>query len=88
MTQYYMLHTKVELPTTLKTVSVRVAADEEYTEVTVTDTKAAESYSTNILWSDVDDVELLAELFDIETVRVFRQIVKLLGRAYNLRNKD
>ena len=85
MTQYFMLHTEVELPMTLKTVSVRVGGDEEYTEVTITDAGAKESYSTNIRWEEVDDVDLLAELFELETVKVFKQIVTLLGRAYRLR---
>lgn len=84
MAQYYILHKEVELPMTLKTISVRVGADEEYTEVTITDAGAKESYSTNILWGEVDNVEILAELFELETVKVFKEIVTLLGKAYNL----
>jgi len=41
---------------------------------------------TPISWEDMDNVELLAETFANETVRVFKALVELLGKVYA--NKD
>lgn len=40
----------------------------------------------DISWDEIDNLDLVSELFDLETVRVFRIVAQLLGQARNLRS--
>lgn len=37
-------------------------------------------------WDQVSDLDFVSKLFDLETVRVFRIVAKLLGQAVNLKS--
>lgn len=37
-------------------------------------------------WDQIEDLDFVSKLFDLETVRVFRTVAKLLSQAGNLRS--
>lgn len=67
-----------EIAVTVSKAGVSIALATGFTIDSNRDTET----QTELAWDQAADMELLANMFEFETVAVFRQLVTMLGKAY------
>ena len=76
------LNESVTLPDNTRTIELQIRRDSVRV---VLDDLHSPGYDTQVVtfgWGQLSDVELIANRFDTETVRTFKTLVEMLGRAH------
>lgn len=69
-----------------KTITVEATADNAVVKVMHGELNSHLDTTTTMPWEHIEDMEFLSKTFQYELVCVFRVIVVLLGKAYNVKD--